>query len=112
MHRSVAATGLSGLCLASALVAGLAVAENETGTRSGQQLFEFHGCVNCHGAGGKEPVSKVVPELAGKPGDELYDKATKTYCCSVSRTASILRNASRAISRACFPTCGWRPWMP
>jgi cytochrome c553 len=77
MHRSVAATGFSALCLASALVTGLAVAENETGATSGQQLFEFHGCVNCHGAGGKEPVSKVVPELAGKPGDELYDKATK-----------------------------------
>jgi cytochrome c553 len=43
----------------------------------GSTLFEHHGCVNCHGAEAKNPVSKVVPTLAGKPADELFDKAKK-----------------------------------
>jgi cytochrome c553 len=53
-----------------------AVAE-DSGAMSGQELFKFHGCVNCHGADGRTPVSKLVPELAGKPSEELYNKATK-----------------------------------
>jgi cytochrome c553 len=40
-------------------------------------LFEYHGCINCHGAGAKEPISKMVPKLAGKPQDELFKKAKK-----------------------------------
>jgi cytochrome c553 len=63
------------LVVSSALTGG-AFAE-ESGDMSGPDLFKFHGCVNCHGADGKSPVSKLVPELAGKPADELYDKATK-----------------------------------
>lgn len=43
----------------------------------GQELFKFHGCINCHGAEAKQPVSKIVPVLAGKPQDELYTKAKK-----------------------------------
>ena len=45
--------------------------------KSGSELFDFHGCVNCHGAEAKNPVSKVVPSLAGEPADELYVKAKK-----------------------------------
>jgi len=44
---------------------------------TGPQLFRFHGCINCHGAEGKKPVSKVIPGLAGKKADELFDKAKK-----------------------------------
>jgi len=44
---------------------------------SGSDLFQHHGCVNCHGADAKNPISKVVPVLAGKPADELFDKAKK-----------------------------------
>jgi cytochrome c553 len=43
----------------------------------GKELFEFHGCINCHGAEAKEPISKKVPKLAGKPETELYTKAKK-----------------------------------
>ena len=43
----------------------------------GSELFEHHGCINCHGADAKNPVSKVVPSLAGKPANELFDKAKK-----------------------------------
>jgi cytochrome c553 len=46
-------------------------------SQSGEELFKYHGCVNCHGADAKNPVSKVVPKLAGKPADELLDKAKK-----------------------------------
>jgi len=74
MRNSTIAAGL--LYLSPGLMIGLAVADPPAG-QSPQQLFEFHGCVNCHGAAGKEPVSKLVPKLAGKPASELYDKATK-----------------------------------
>jgi cytochrome c553 len=46
-------------------------------TINGEQMFQYHGCSNCHGADAKTPVSKVVPVLAGKPADELYSKAKK-----------------------------------
>ena len=45
--------------------------------KNGAQLFDHHGCINCHGADAKNPVSKVVPSLAGKPADELYTSAKK-----------------------------------
>ena len=44
---------------------------------SGAELFNYHGCINCHGAEARNPISKVVPNLAGKPADELYSKAKK-----------------------------------
>jgi mono/diheme cytochrome c family protein len=65
---------LSGLICTTAWLAPLAASAEEP---SGQELFQFHGCVNCHGADGKTPVSKLVPELAGKPADQLYDHATR-----------------------------------
>jgi mono/diheme cytochrome c family protein len=74
MRKVTISAGL--LCLIPGMMVGLANADEPAG-QSPEQLFEFHGCVNCHGANGKEPVSKLVPELAGKPSDELYDKATK-----------------------------------
>jgi len=47
------------------------------GSKSGDELFKYHGCVNCHGENASNPVSKVVPKLAGKPADELFSKAKK-----------------------------------
>jgi len=44
---------------------------------SGSKLYEFYGCANCHGDGGSEPVSSVVPNLAGKPANELYDNGRR-----------------------------------
>jgi cytochrome c553 len=73
MKTSMTAVGIF------ALFAGLqgAIAEEAVDESKGAELFNFHGCVNCHGADGKSPVSKMVPELAGKPAGELYSKATK-----------------------------------
>ena len=45
--------------------------------QGGQELFEYHGCINCHGAEAKAPVSEIVPKLAGKPQDQLFKKAQK-----------------------------------
>jgi mono/diheme cytochrome c family protein len=101
MHKRIAATGFSLLWLASALAAGLAVAEDKTGANSGQQLFEFHGCINCHGASGQEPVSKVVPQLAGKPGDELYEKASQILSGEASSEEAKLMHAAVYSAASC-----------
>jgi len=54
-----------------ALIANLGVA----GEMPGSELFEHHGCSNCHGVDGNDPVSQVVPRLAGKPAEKLFNKA-------------------------------------
>ncbi|WP_200347058.1 c-type cytochrome [Halochromatium glycolicum] len=73
-------TSLPMMSFLTLLVASQTTVKAEEDSLQGQQgadLFKFHGCVNCHGADGKSPVSKMVPELAGKPAGELYSKATK-----------------------------------
>jgi cytochrome c553 len=52
-----------------------AIAGSEAG--DGEKLFKFHGCVNCHGDSGKNPISKIVPEIGGLPSDEIVSKAKK-----------------------------------
>jgi rhodanese-related sulfurtransferase len=46
---------------------------------SGQQLFEKHGCTNCHGSEGIHPTSKYAPVLKGKPADYLYRNALAIF---------------------------------
>ena len=43
--------------------------------KEGARLFIYYGCIGCHGAGGKSPVRKNIPGLAGKPANKLFDKA-------------------------------------
>lgn len=74
MKHAILAGSIVGVALATASAIGFA---EEASEPSGAELFKFHGCVNCHGADGKSPVSKLVPELAGKPARDLYQKATK-----------------------------------
>ena len=62
-------TSITGMLI---LAAGQSMASSE-----GKELFEYHGCINCHGAEAKAPISKVIPKLAGKPQDELFEKAKK-----------------------------------
>jgi cytochrome c553 len=65
-------------CLAaSAAVAILLSAGPAVAEKDGKTLFEYHGCVTCHGAEAKDPASKIIPVLAGKPQDELFEKARK-----------------------------------
>ena len=62
----------TGMLFATMMVAGIGHAGQD-----GKELFEYHGCINCHGAEAKAPISKVIPKLAGKPQDELFEKAKK-----------------------------------
>jgi cytochrome c553 len=43
---------------------------------AGDQLFQYHGCANCHGAQGKNPITKKVPVLGGKEEAYIYKEAT------------------------------------
>lgn len=72
MKKSMVVRGL--LLTASCFTLNTALAA-DTPSSSGADLYKFHGCINCHGAEGKNPVSKLVPVLAGKPADELYTNA-------------------------------------
>lgn len=63
-------------CVLSASATTLAIAGDRE-KLSGKALFEFHGCVNCHGAEGKNPVTKKVPEIGGKDADFIYAEALK-----------------------------------
>lgn len=80
MHTSftLAAVGALGALLA--VGAAQAVDIQTGGNRhqlTGGQLFEFHGCINCHGAKGRSPVTKKVPQIGGKDPAYIYDEATK-----------------------------------
>lgn len=59
------------------LITTMAIAGLAHAGKDGKELFEYHGCINCHGAEAKAPISKVIPKLAGKPQDELFEKAKK-----------------------------------
>jgi cytochrome c len=74
MRKAILGSGMA--ILVSGLASSVLVADEGAGM-PGEQLFESHACINCHGADGKAPVSKLVPVLAGKPADELHQKATK-----------------------------------
>jgi cytochrome c553 len=45
--------------------AAFAATATERAQLDGAELFTYHGCVNCHGAQGKNPESQLVPKLAG-----------------------------------------------
>ncbi len=68
---------------------------------SGSELFEHHGCINCHGASAKNPVSKVVPVLAGKPADELFDKSKKILSGEAVNEESKIMHAAFYSSSQC-----------
>ncbi len=71
---------------------------------SGPELYKFHGCINCHGAEAKKPVSKVVPVLAGKPADELFDKSKKILTGeTVGKESGIMHSAFYSPSQCDSP---------
>ena len=72
--------------------------------QSGSELFAYHGCINCHGADAKNPVSKVVPVLAGKPADELFDKSKKILTGeTVGKESGIMHSAFYSPSQCDSP---------
>jgi cytochrome c553 len=82
--------------LASALLAAPAFAGAD-----GKELFEYHGCINCHGEGAKAPVSKMVPKLAGKPQGELFEKAKKILSGSGATEESKVMHAAFYSPESC-----------
>jgi len=70
----------------------------------GSELYQHHGCVNCHGANAKNPVSKVIPVLGGEPSDELFMKAKKVLSGeSESKEAEIMHAAFYSPSQCDSP---------
>jgi cytochrome c553 len=84
------------LTFVAAVAAGPVMAEAD-----GKELFEYHGCINCHGAGAKDPVSKMVPKLAGKPQDELFEKAKKILSGSGATEESKVMHAAFYSPESC-----------
>ena len=77
-----------------ALIAAMLVAGTVHAEKDGKELFEYHGCINCHGAEAKAPISKVIPKLAGKPQDELFQKAKKILSGEGSSKESEIMHAA------------------
>jgi cytochrome c553 len=67
----------------------------------GEQLFSFHSCGNCHGAQGKEPVSRLVPKIGGLDAAEIQDKATKILSGETDSEEAKLMKSAVAYSQAC-----------
>ncbi|MFO7696063.1 MAG: hypothetical protein R6X16_02770 [Anaerolineae bacterium] len=67
----------------------------------GEHLFAFHSCINCHGAQGNEPVSRLVPKLAGKNADELLTNAMKILRGETDSEEAKLMKSAVAYSQAC-----------
>ena len=67
----------------------------------GEQLFNFHSCVNCHGAQGKDPVSRLVPKIGGMDAAEIQEKATKILKGETDSEEAKLMHSAVAYSQAC-----------
>jgi len=68
---------------------------------SGEHLFTFHSCVNCHGAQGKDPVSRLVPKIGGLEAAEIQEKATKILSGETDSEEAKLMKSAVAYSQAC-----------
>lgn len=56
------------------VVSGQAVASQ---AEEGKDLFRQYGCITCHGEGAKDPASEIIPVLAGRSHEYVYNKAKK-----------------------------------
>lgn len=68
---------------------------------AGEQLFSFHACVNCHGAQGMDPVSRLVPKIGGLDAAEIQDKAMKILVGETDSEEAKLMKSAVAYSQAC-----------
>jgi cytochrome c553 len=68
---------------------------------TGEQIFNFHACVNCHGAQGKNPVSRLVPKIGGMAATEIQEKATKILRGETDSEEAKLMHTAMAYSQAC-----------
>ena len=98
MVKSTALALALGIALMGA--AGFTVAADRA-QLGGEQLFAFHSCGNCHGAQGNEPVSRLVPKLAGKNADEILTNAMKILRGETDSEEAKLMKSAVAYSQAC-----------
>jgi cytochrome c553 len=94
---SALATAITFTLATTALAAGA----TERGQLGGSELFAYHGCANCHGADGKSPKSKLVPKLAGKPADKLFEKAQKILKGEDLSDEALLMHSAVGYSQSC-----------
>jgi len=60
-------------------VVSLLAAAEVSDQPTGRELFQKHGCTNCHGPEGVHPESKYAPVLRGKSPDYLFEQATAIF---------------------------------
>ena len=96
------ATTLLGVLTTFVLVGAAPIASaTERSQLDGAQLFTYHACVNCHGEQGKHPKSKIVPKLAGKPADKLFNRVTKILAGEDLTDESMLMHAAIGYHQSC-----------
>ena len=88
-------------CLLTGLGMTQAMAGTDRENLAGDALFEYHGCVNCHGANGKNPVTKKVPVLGGKEADYIYAEATKILKGERTSEEAKLMHSALAYQSSC-----------
>lgn len=70
-------------------------------TMEGEQLFSYHGCVNCHGASGVNPTSKLVPKIGGLAAEDIVTKSTKILAGETNSEEAKLMKSAIAFSQSC-----------
>jgi rhodanese-related sulfurtransferase/cytochrome c553 len=84
-----------------------AAANGVAAPASGQELFEEHGCTNCHGKDGIHPESKYVPILRGKSSDYLYRHATDIFAGEEASDKTVFMHEQFCIGavqeEGCYP---------
>jgi cytochrome c553 len=73
----------------------------ERAQMEGEHLYAFHSCINCHGTQGNEPVSRLVPKLAGMKADEIVTNAMKILRGETDSEEAKLMKSAVAYSQAC-----------
>ena len=68
---------------------------------SGEKIYRYHGCINCHGAQGKNPANSEVPKIGGRPADELFAATMKILAEGEKSGKSELMHATIFSSSEC-----------
>lgn len=102
--RSTVTTALfsiATLCAAGAVQATETKPATDRPKMDGGQLFEYHGCVNCHGAQGKNPITKKVPAIGGKEEAYIYKEATDILAGRRASEEAKLMHSALAYHASC-----------
>lgn len=73
---------------------------------NGEHLYRFHGCVNCHGERGLEPVREVVPRIGGLPAEQIVDRVRAIV------QARMDGDGMKRWARDLYDSCNAPPSMP